>query len=78
MRFRALLACCLALAPAAGIAIAGDLHPKVDPWVIERSQQGPVEFLVMLREQADRFVREEVIPNGDAWENAGAVPRAKQ
>ncbi|MGE0737139.1 MAG: acyl-CoA dehydrogenase family protein [Alphaproteobacteria bacterium] len=29
----------------------------------------------MLREQADRFVREEVIPHGDAWETAGAVPR---
>ena len=34
MRFRALLVCCLALAPAAGIAIADELHQKVDPWVI--------------------------------------------
>ena len=53
MRLRALFVCCLALALATGAAIAQDLRQKVDPWVIEKSSQGPTEFLVMLREQAD-------------------------
>ena len=52
MRFRALFACCLALALATAASAAQD-HPKVDPWVIEKSSRGPTEFLVMLREQAD-------------------------
>ena len=30
----------------------------------------------MLRDQVRRFVREEVMPNGEAWEAAGMVPRA--
>ena len=29
----------------------------------------------ILREQVDRFVSQEVIPNADAWENAGVIPR---
>src|SRR5579862_6957349 len=29
----------------------------------------------MLRDQIRRFVREEVMPNGDAWEADGMVPR---
>ena len=51
MRFRALTACCVALALAT--AAAAEDHPKVDPWVIQKSSRGPTEFLVMLREQAD-------------------------
>ena len=53
MRFRALFACCLALALATGAAIAQDLRTKVDPWVLETTAAGKAEFLVMLREQAD-------------------------
>ncbi|MGH7004937.1 MAG: acyl-CoA dehydrogenase family protein, partial [Alphaproteobacteria bacterium] len=29
----------------------------------------------MLRDQARRFVEEEIRPNGDAWEKQGHVPR---
>src|SRR6185295_4734348 len=29
----------------------------------------------MLRDQARRFVEEEIRPHGDAWEKQGAVPR---
>jgi len=29
----------------------------------------------MLRDQARRFVEEEIRPHGDAWEKAGSVPR---
>jgi len=53
MRSRTTLACCLAIALAAGAAFAEDLRQKVDPWVIEKAARGQAEFLVMLREQAD-------------------------
>jgi len=33
------------------------------------------ETLEALREQVRRFVENEVVPNGEAWEEAGAVPR---
>ena len=33
------------------------------------------EELEMLRDQIRRFVETEVVPNGDAWEEAGKVPR---
>lgn len=33
------------------------------------------EVLEALRDQVRRFVHEEVVPNGDAWEAAGKVPR---
>ena len=29
----------------------------------------------ILREQVDRFVEEEILPNADAWENDGLIPR---
>ena len=31
--------------------------------------------LTMLREQIRRFVEAEIVPHGDAWEEAGKVPR---
>lgn len=30
----------------------------------------------LLREQVRRFVEKEIVPNGDAWEQDGCVPRA--
>ena len=33
------------------------------------------EDLVMLREQVRRFVEREVVPNGEAWEREGRIPR---
>jgi len=33
------------------------------------------EELDMLREQIRRFIETEIVPNGDAWEEAGKVPR---
>lgn len=33
------------------------------------------EELTMLREQIRRFIEAEIVPNGDAWEAAGKVPR---
>ena len=29
----------------------------------------------ILREQVERFVEQEVIPNAQDWENAGSIPR---
>ncbi|MBT5894941.1 MAG: acyl-CoA dehydrogenase family protein, partial [Rhodospirillaceae bacterium] len=34
------------------------------------------EDLTLIRDQIRRFVTEEVIPNGEAWEVDGMVPRA--
>ena len=43
----------LGLALGTADAVASDLRPKVDPWVLETAASGDTEFLVMLREQAD-------------------------
>ncbi|QFT61055.1 Acyl-CoA dehydrogenase (plasmid) [Sulfitobacter sp. THAF37] len=40
-----------------------------------RDPECVTEDLVMLREQVRRFVEKEVIPNGDAWERDGKIPR---
>ena len=53
----ALLAGCAASAAAASREDAGLAAPawlaKIDPWVLATGAQGPTEFLVFLREQAD-------------------------
>jgi acyl-CoA dehydrogenase len=46
---------------------AADHSSTEDPWFREEH--------VLLRDQIRRFVEEEVKPNGEAWEEAGMIPR---
>src|SRR5215831_7066661 len=52
-RFVSPLGLAFGLALLAASASAADVHPRVDPWVLETAARGDTEFLVMLRARAD-------------------------
>ena len=52
-RIRPRIVIALLLGMLCGRASAGEIYGKVDPWVLEKARAGDVEFLVMLRRQAD-------------------------